>query len=103
MNGLPVSILLQHQNARAFGVLGIIFYDNRIGAAGKYLAHGQRIFRQLVISMVRNYYLPLSEKSQNILERVGHIPIMCFDGLRSSTTNFFSQMVTHADAAFKLL
>jgi hypothetical protein len=28
---------------------------------------------------------------------------MCFDGLRSSTTNFFSRMVTHADAAFKLL
>ncbi len=63
MNGLPMNILLQHQNARAFRVVGIIFYDNRIGGAGKYLAYGQRIFRQLVISMVRNYYVAFSDKT----------------------------------------
>ena len=63
MNGLPMSILLQHQNARAFRVAGIIFYDNRTGGAGKYLAHAQRIFRQLVISMVRNYHIAITDKT----------------------------------------
>ena len=52
VNGFPILILLQHQNARAFRIDRIIFYDNRIGDAGNYLPHGYIIFRQFIIPVV---------------------------------------------------
>jgi hypothetical protein len=35
MNGYPIVISLQHQDARAFGIDWIFLYDNSLGDAGK--------------------------------------------------------------------
>jgi hypothetical protein len=41
MNGFPFFIALQHQCARAFREVRVIFNDNGLWGAGKYLSHGQ--------------------------------------------------------------
>jgi len=90
MNGFPISIPLQHKNARAFRIDRIIFDDNRIEDAGEYFTHGQRIFRQFIIPVVGNNQFTVLDKPQNFFEGIGHMAFIYPDFLASVEINGFS-------------
>jgi len=71
MNWVPISMPLQHQNARDFRIDRIIFDDNRIGDAGEYFTYGQRVFRQFIISVIGNNDATIPDKFQDFPKAEG--------------------------------
>lgn len=52
MDWVTLTILLQHQNTRTFGILGIIFNQDCLGNANHYVSHQNIISSQFIIAVI---------------------------------------------------
>jgi hypothetical protein len=72
VNCFSLPILLQHQNTRSFGVVGIFLYQLSRPNSLNYVAHVNLVFGKLSISMLGNYDFAASHQVQNPIEKLAH-------------------------------
>lgn len=72
MDGIPLSILLQHQHTGTLGVIRILFDHYPGRQTGQQIANKDSIIGQSVISMSGDTHLILSGKFKYSIEYLAH-------------------------------